>query len=204
MRFTWSPAVCIALGCLLSSAQTKAASGTQAQAEAQESSYIPVHKFDPKRDAAADIQAAIKEANRTGKRIILDVGGDWCPWCHVLDGFFEKHPEIVELRDKNFITVNVFYGSENKNENILSKYPKLEGVPHFFVLEKDGAFLYSQSMAKLGNSGEPNREKWKEFLTKWSPPATGKAARTEPAATDGKAPKNERNATASQRFWTSS
>jgi thiol:disulfide interchange protein len=191
MRFSLSIVVFVAVGCVISPAQTKTTANAPSQAEAQESNYIPVHRFDPKRDAAADIQEAIREAQRTGKRIILDVGGDWCPWCHVLDGFFEKHPEIVELRDKNFITVNVFYGSENKNENTLSKYPNLEGVPHFFVLEKDGTCLYSQSMAKLGHSGEPNREKWKDFLTKWSSPTTGNAAKTEPTATDGKAPKNE-------------
>ena len=179
MRFTWSPAACIALGCLLSSAQTKAASGTQAQAEAQESSYIPVHKFDPKRDAAADIQAAIKEANRTGKRIILDVGGDWCSWCHVLDKFFERNPDLVKLRDENFITVNVFYSSEKKNEKALSQYPKTEGIPHFFVLERDGTLLHSQGMAKLEVGGEPNPEKWRDFLTKWSTPHTANAAKAD-------------------------
>ena len=149
-------------------AQTKTASDAHAPAGADESSYVPVHKFDPKRNAAADIQEAIGEAQRTGKRIILDIGGDWCSWCHVLDKFFDQHPEIVELRDKNFITVNVFYSSENKNEKALSQYPKTEGVPHFFVLERDGTLLHSQGMVKLEVGGEPNPERWKDFLTKWS------------------------------------
>src|SRR6266566_6435268 len=84
------------------------------------STYVPVHKFDPKRDATADIQAAVAEAQRTGKRIIVDVGGDWCTWCHVLDKFFERHPEITDLRDRNFLTVAVFYSHEDKNEKALS------------------------------------------------------------------------------------
>ncbi len=141
--------------------------------------YVPVLKYDSKRDGAADIQAAITEAQRTGKRIILDVGGDWCPWCHVLERFLEKHPEIVELRDKNFITVAVFYSSENKNEKVLSRYPKTEGIPHFFVLEKDGALLDSRGMVKLETGGEPDPEKWKDFLTKWSPPAARNAKKSE-------------------------
>ena len=57
----------------------------------------------------------------------------------VLDKFFDQHPEIVELRDKNFITVNVFYSSENKNEKALLQYPKTEGVPHFFSSWKEMA-----------------------------------------------------------------
>ncbi len=175
MRLNWSIAVFVAVVLLPSAAQTKAASDAQPSAQAQGSGYVPAHKFDEKRDAAADIQAAIKEAQRTGKRIILDVGGDWCSWCHSLDKFFEQHPEIAELRDKNFITVNVFYSSENKNEKVLSQYPKTEGIPHFFVLERDGTLLHSQGMAKLEVGGEPNPEKWKDFLTKWSPAAENAA-----------------------------
>ena len=133
------------------------------------SAYVPVHKFDPKRDAVADIQAAIAEAQRTGKRIILDVGGDWCQWCHVLDKFFEKNPEVVNLRERNFVTVAVFYSTDNKNAKALSLYPKVEGIPHFYVLEKDGTFLYSQGMIKLETGGEPDPEKMKSFLLKWSP-----------------------------------
>ncbi len=57
--------------------------------------YAPVHKFDSKRDAAADIQAAVAEAHRTGKRVIVDVGGDWCQYCHQLDQLFQEHPDLL-------------------------------------------------------------------------------------------------------------
>lgn len=132
------------------------------------SHYVPVLKFDPKRDAAADIRAAVAEAQKTGKRILVDVGGDWCSWCHVLDEFFAQHPDISRLRDNNFIMVPVFYSHEDKNQKVLSSYPELEGIPHFFVLEKDGALLCSQGMVKLETGGEPDPEKIKRFLMKWS------------------------------------
>ena len=148
---------------------------TGAATTAGAGTYVPVHKFDPKRDAAADIRAAIAEAQRNGKRIILDVGGDWCTWCHVLDRFFEQHSEIAELRDKNFITVDIYYGHEQKNEKALSRFPKVEGIPHFFVLEKDGSLLSSQAMLKLETGGEPSVLKMRDFLAKWAPGATGTA-----------------------------
>jgi len=93
-----------------------------------------VRKFDPKRDAAADIQAAIAEAQKTGKRVILDIGGDWCQYCHQMDQFFQDHPDVFQLREKNFVTVLIFYSSDNKNEKALSRYSKVLGIPHFFVL----------------------------------------------------------------------
>jgi hypothetical protein len=40
--------------------------------------YQPVKKYDPKRDAAKDIDTAIVEAQRTGKHVLLVVGGEWC------------------------------------------------------------------------------------------------------------------------------
>jgi len=177
MKFRCVVALFISLVCLGSLAQNNNALGAKGALAATDNSYVPVQKFDPKRDAAADIQAAIAEAQRTGKRIILDIGGDWCEWCHVLDRFFEKNPEIANLRDKNFITVAVFYSLENKNEKVLGHYSKVEGIPHFFVLEKDGTLLYSQGMVKLETGGEPDPEKMKDFLLKWSPAHTESAAK---------------------------
>ena len=40
---------------------------------------------DPARNTDDDIQAAQVEARRSGKRILLDVGGEWCPWCRLLN-----------------------------------------------------------------------------------------------------------------------
>ncbi len=169
MRMGWAVTVLVPIVCLLGLGQTAPPSGAQPQADTQESGYLPVHKFDPRRDAAADIQAAITEARKTGKRIILDVGGDWCQYCHQMDQFFQEHPDLLQLREKNFITVAVFYSSENKNEQVLSHYSKVLGVPHFFVLEKDGSLLHSQHVLELRTGGNYNPDKMKEFLTKWAP-----------------------------------
>jgi len=139
------------------------------------SAYVPAHKFDPKRNAAADIQAAIGEAQRTGKRIIVDVGGDWCQYCHQMDQFFQEHHELAELRDKNFVTVAVYYGEDNKNHEALSHYSKVLGIPHFYVLEKDGTLIHSQHMIELRAGSKYDPEKMKEFLLKWAPPAQNAA-----------------------------
>lgn len=139
-------------------------------ASADGSKYVPVLRFDPKREAEADIQAAIVEAQKTNKRVLLDIGGDWCGWCHVLDEFYKHHPDLADLRDKNFITVAIFYDSENKNEKALSKYGKPETIPYFFLLENDGTLLHSASVLELETGGEPRAEKVRDFLLKWSPP----------------------------------
>jgi thiol:disulfide interchange protein len=134
--------------------------------------YEPVHSFDPKRNAESDIQAAIAEAQRTGKRILLDIGGDWCQYCHQMDDFFRLHPDLLQLRDSNFLTVAIYYGDDNKNKQALSRYSKLLGIPHFFVLEKDGTLLYSQHVLDLREGGSYDANKMKRFLLAWAPSST--------------------------------
>lgn len=131
--------------------------------------YIPVHKYDPARNAGQDIDAAVRESARTGKRIMLEVGGEWCIWCHIMDDFFEKNPELLSLREKNFIMLKINYSEENKNEEVLSRYPAITGYPHIFVLDEAGKLLHSQDTAKLEEGKSYNLDRFMAFLKEWSP-----------------------------------
>ena len=42
-------------------------------AEQAAPAYQPVQKYDPKRDAAADIDAAVAEAKRSGRHVLIEV-----------------------------------------------------------------------------------------------------------------------------------
>ena len=114
-----------------------------------QSKYIPVTKYDPKRDAVQDIQEAIKGAQRAHKRILLDVGGEWCSWCHTLDRFFAASPDLLNLREQNFVTVKINFSEENENKEVLSRYGTIRGYPHLFVLEADGGLLLSKDTSAL-------------------------------------------------------
>jgi thiol:disulfide interchange protein len=127
-------------------------------------------KFDPKRDGAKDVQAAVAKATKENKRILLDVGGEWCIWCKRMDEFFIAQKDIGAMLKKNFIVVKVNFSPENENKELLSKYPKITGYPHMFVLEKDGSFLHSQDTALLEEGSGYSREKMIAFLAKWTMP----------------------------------
>jgi thioredoxin-related protein len=133
------------------------------------SNYQLVEKFDPQRDANQDLALAIKEANRSNRNILLDVGGEWCIWCHKLDKFFDDNPDIKEYLHKNFVVLKINYSPENKNEEFLAKYPEIPGYPHFFVLDMSGKFLYSQGSGDLEGGEHHDKKKVFEFLKKWSP-----------------------------------
>jgi thiol:disulfide interchange protein len=136
-----------------------------------QSAYAPVTKYDPKRDAARDIDDAVAEAKRTNRRILLEVGGEWCVWCHIMDEYFDKHPDLTALRDKNFVTVKINFSHENENKEVLTRYGPIEGYPHIFVLDSDGKLLHSQGTGVLESGRSYDLEKVNNFLKEWAPRA---------------------------------
>lgn len=106
--------------------------------QAAPASGVVAHGYDPQRDAAADIDRALATAAATGRRVLLIVGGDWCRDCRDLDAMFASDPSLAALRDRHYVTVKVFVGTENRNERVLSRYPKLSWVPTLIELGRDG------------------------------------------------------------------
>lgn len=124
-------------------------------------------KFDPKRDPAKDIAAAVKIAQKQNKRILLDVGGEWCGWCHKLDKFFKEDKEIAATLKAKFVVVKVNFSQENENKAVLGKYPAAEGYPHLYVLDKNGKFLHSQGTGELETGDHHDHDKFMAFFKKW-------------------------------------
>lgn len=139
------------------------------QTAAAQSPYTAIAKYDPKRDAARDIDDAVAEAKRTNRRILLEVGGEWCSWCHILDEFFDKHADLTALRDKNFVTVKINFSDENPNKEVLARYGEINGYPHIFVLASDGKLLHSQDTAVFEEGRGYVLERLTTFLTHWAP-----------------------------------
>lgn len=126
-------------------------------------------KFDPAKDQLKDLKEAVIEAQKTDKRILLDVGGEWCIWCHRLDGFLEANPDLKNFMHENFVVLKVNWSPENKNEKFLSQYPKIPGFPHIYILEKDGKFLFSKNTGELEKEKSYDAEKIMSFLKEWAP-----------------------------------
>lgn len=125
--------------------------------------------YDPKADPAADLRAASAQAKKEGKRILVDVGGEWCSWCHRMDKMFTDHAELMELREKNYVFLKVNFSPDNENKAFLSQFPKIEGYPHLLVLDANGKLLQSQSTDVLEEGKGYNLERFVAFLKQWAP-----------------------------------
>lgn len=121
-------------------------------------------KFEPGRDAAADVQRATELARAQNKRVFVDVGGEWCTWCHIFDRFVASHAPVRKAMQDGYVLVKVNYSPQERNEKLLSRWPKAQGYPHFYVLDGSGALLASQPSGELEAGKDYDEGKVLAFL----------------------------------------
>src|SRR6266498_2173959 len=124
-------------------------------------------RFDPARDPARDLDAALDRARATGRRVLVDVGGEWCTWCHILDRFFNGNAELKRLRENWYVLLKINWSPENTNAALLKRWPKISGYPHFFVLDSDGRLLHSQDTSALESGNTYDPAAMRAFLVRW-------------------------------------
>ena len=80
--------------------------------------------------AQADLDAALKTAAQSNKRVIVDFGGNWCGDCKVLDINLRK-PENAALLQKHYVLVHVNVGEKGIDQNLDlgQRYRPLSGWP---------------------------------------------------------------------------
>lgn len=101
-------------------------------------------------DPEADLARAEARAQVEGKRILIEVGGDWCVWCHILDGYIDAHRDVKDAYAQAFVIMKVNWARDDeRNEAFLARFPPRAGYPHFFILDADGGLLASQDTVEL-------------------------------------------------------
>jgi thioredoxin-related protein len=133
-------------------------------------SQEPANIYDPAADARKDIAAAVQTAKEQNKHVLLQVGGNWCPWCVRLHGFFDANTKVDSILKADYILVKVNYSKENKNPEVLASlgYPQRFGFPVLLVLDQKGQVLHIQDTGYLELNKGYDEEKTVRFLLNWN------------------------------------
>lgn len=126
--------------------------------------------YNEKVDGMAQIQAASIVAKQSGRYVLCQVGGNWCPWCIRFANFATTDSVIAPLIERNFVYVHINYSKENKNPEAM-KYlgnPARFGFPVFVILDEDGKPIHIQESASLEEGKSYDRKKVENFLTLWT------------------------------------
>ncbi len=124
-------------------------------------------KYDPARDSFADLEAAKKDAQASGKLILVEFGGEWCVWCHRIEKFILGNPEINNGIDEVFVFLKVNVSDDNKNNKFVSQFPEVKGYPFFVITDSNGVVIGTQNTGHLEEGKGYSTEKFKAFIAKW-------------------------------------
>ncbi len=81
----------------------------------------PVRVYHPESNALQEIDSAIIRAERTGRRVFIQVGGNWCISCVRFHYFILRNDSLRQLLTDNFEVVHLNYSPENYNLPILKR-----------------------------------------------------------------------------------
>jgi thioredoxin-related protein len=127
------------------------------------------HLYDPKADAAKDVARLVQQAKAENKRVLLQVGGNWCVMCYRLNAFVQLDSVLKKLVAENYIVYHLNYSPENKNAAYLKTIgsPQQFGFPVLVVLDAEGRRLHTQDSGALQKGNGYSFEKVKAFLEQW-------------------------------------
>ena len=127
--------------------------------------------YDENADARKQIAASLANAKRENRRVLIQWGANWCPWCHILHDFFDKNKDVKRKLQYEYDVVLVDIGRMNKNIDLAKEYgAELKGVPYLTVLGADGKPLANQETGVLEKGPAHDPKKVMDFLTKHQAP----------------------------------
>ncbi len=126
--------------------------------------------YDTSLDGMKQIKEAVTAAKSAGKQVLIQYGGNWCPWCLRFDAWSKADPEISKIMDENYIAVKLNYSPENYNyeSNVFLGNPSRFGFPVFIILDGKGKVLHIQDSALLEEGQGYNQKKVVSFLKNWT------------------------------------
>ena len=157
---------------LLLCATTSVAADTAPQVRLHSNAELPVPlplPYDEQANAAAQVEGAFKRAKQTGKRVLIDFGGNWCPDCRILAGVM-KLPEVKSFVEGHYEVATVDVGRFDKNLDVVRRFgiQKLRGVPTVVVADADGTTLNVTNSADLANARAMTPQGIADWLASWA------------------------------------
>jgi thiol:disulfide interchange protein len=124
------------------------------------------HPYDETADAHAQVDAALAEGKRTGRTVLLDFGGNWCPDCRMLAGVFQEKP-VADWMAQHFVVLTVDIGRRNKNMDISQRWGvTIQGVPTVMMISPQGALLNKDDPYGLANARSMSTQAVVDLLAK--------------------------------------
>jgi len=134
---------------------------------------LPVTIMRPYDEAAnADTQVAnaFARAKKSHKRVLIDLGGNWCPDCIVLANFM-KLPEMRRFVEAHYEIAAVDVGRFNKNLQIPARFgftERLKGVPTVLIATPDGKLVNRDNVFATSDARHMTPQALSDYLARYA------------------------------------
>jgi thioredoxin-related protein len=121
-------------------------------------------------NAQADVAKARALAKRQHKRLLIDLGGNWCLDCRVLAGIMEL-PELKPFLAGHFVIVKVDIGRYDKNGEIAAHYgiAAPHGAPALLVVDAaHDRLLNGDRLLALADARNMTPQALADWLAQWA------------------------------------
>ncbi len=125
--------------------------------------------YDEKADADHQVAKAKARARAEGKKLLIDLGGNWCADCRILAGVLEL-PEIRAFVQKHYVVVTVDVGRFDKNAQIARPYgvTSLKGVPALLIVDpRTDKLVNGDRLFALADARHMTPQALADWLAQW-------------------------------------
>ncbi len=131
---------------------------------------IPDSPFDKAADADKALDAAFARSAREHKRVLIDLGANWCADCRILVAVMAL-PEVQAFLDAHYVVVTVDVGRFNRNLQIPARFgitQRLEGVPSILVTTPAGKLVNQGHIFALDEARLMTPQAIADWLALWA------------------------------------
>ena len=113
------------------------------------------------------IEQALVLAQMDNKRVLLQIGGDWCSWCHKLYNLLQQDDTLRAPLRSEYVLVMI---DNQADKAVLEKWNiHPSGYPYLVVLDANSTKLTEQETGSLEIGQRHDPAKVKAFLEQWKP-----------------------------------
>ena len=130
--------------------------------------------YDLNADSKGELDAALARAKKSGKRVIVDLGGNWCGDCRVFSAMVSS-PQVKPFVDAHFEMVMVNVGRYDTNLDIPARFglDKLGAAPTTLIVSADGKLLNGDDTVALKDARAMTAQAVVDWLAHWAGPVKG-------------------------------
>lgn len=139
-------------------------------ASLQQLPVVTMRPYDEKADANIQVDRAFAKARKSGKRVLIDLGGNWCPDCIVLANFLQL-PEMRRFMDTHYEVAMVDVGRFDRNLQVPARFgfkDRLKGVPTLLIATPDGKLVNPSDVFATTNARGMTPQSLADYLAKYA------------------------------------